>query len=99
MNIYFKNIQLLFVGILLLATEIFSDKIDLKPGVQTVCLPKDGYVVTLTLPPCTNKIPVDVYTPEDKKVVADVLVLNGWSFPRDDWQKKTRILKSESHDK
>ena len=94
MNIYFKNIQLLVVGILLLATEIFSDKIELKPGVQTVCLPKDGYVVTLTLPPCTNKIPVDVYTPEDKKVVADVLVLNGWSFPRDDWQKKTRILKS-----
>lgn len=84
----------LYISLFFMSLNIYSEKIEIKSGVQTICLPKDGTAITASLPPCTNKIPVDIYTPEDKKPVADVLVLNGWSFPRDDWQKKTRILKS-----
>jgi len=84
----------LYLSLIFMSLNIYSEKIEIKVGVQTICLPKDGTAITASLPPCTNKIPVDIYTPEDKKPVADVLVLNGWSFPRDDWQKKTRILKS-----
>ncbi|MBP7281671.1 MAG: prolyl oligopeptidase family serine peptidase [Leptospiraceae bacterium] len=85
---------LLIILFSIIIYPLSAEKIEFKPGVQTVCIPKDGNGATLSNPPCTNKIPVDVYTPEDKKVVANVLVLNGWSFPRDDWQKKTRILKT-----
>ena len=48
--------------------QIVADKLDLKSGIQTVCLPKEGKETTLSYPPCTNKIPVDVYTPENKKL-------------------------------
>lgn len=89
----FMRILLIYLFIMS-PLQMFADKLEFKPGLQTVCLPKEGNAITLSNPPCTNKIPVDVYTPEDNKVVANVLVLNGWSFPRDDWQKKTRILAS-----
>ncbi|MBK8398862.1 MAG: prolyl oligopeptidase family serine peptidase [Leptospiraceae bacterium] len=73
---------------------MYSEKIEIKSGIQTICIPKLGDTVTVSNPPCANAIPVDIYTPESKQVLADVLVLNGWNFPRDDWQKKTRIIKS-----
>lgn len=90
MNHFFSIlIILLFVG-----NMLYAQKTEPNKEVQTYCIPKEGEATTPSLPPCTNKIPVDIYTPDNKKPVADVLVLNGWSFPRDDWQKKTRILKS-----
>jgi S-formylglutathione hydrolase FrmB len=98
---YFKKVTfkkwlfLLFISLTFVNSfQLLAQKVELKNGIQTVCLPKEGDGGILTSPPCTNKIPVDIFIPEDKKPVADVLVLNGWSYPRDDWQKKTRILKS-----
>jgi len=88
--------RLEILGVIFLVGFLFplsAEKIEFKSGIQTVCIPKGGNAITLSNPPCTNKIPVDVYTPESKKINATVLVLNGWNFPRDDWQKKTRILK------
>lgn len=41
----------------------------------------------------SRDVPVDIYRPGKAKTCRKtVLVLPGWNFPRDDWQKKTDIL-------
>lgn len=39
-----------------------------------------------------KKVPVDIFRATDK-CRADLLVLPGYNFPRDDWYKKTDLLK------
>ncbi len=74
-----------FFLLLFLVSQLFS--VELKKGIQTICVPENTPI------PCKkNQVAVDIFIPE-KKSISTILVLNGWNFPRDDWQKKTSILK------
>lgn len=89
-----KRLKLILLFCFFISTLLYAEDYQFKQGKQTACVVKEGEPAVVLPFPCKNRIPVDVYTPENVKIVADVLILNGWNFPRDDWQKKTRILKS-----
>ncbi len=72
-------------GFFLICFSLFS--IELKTGLQTICIPEKNFS------PCKkNQIGVDIFIPQ-KKTQKNILVLNGWNFPKEDWHKKTDILK------
>jgi putative tributyrin esterase len=73
--------------IFLIFSILNLNSVELKKGIQTICVPD-----MQTLPCKKNQVPVDIFIPQ-KKSIGTILVLNGWNFPRDDWQKKTSILK------
>ena len=59
---------------------------DLKSNIFTICIGGN-------FSPCKKEqVSVDIFKP-NKEIKASILVLNGWNFPRDDWWKKTTILK------
>lgn len=93
-----KKRNFYFIAAILIQSSVFCDKknptedmkrTNLRKGISTIFIPGDYDHLGAS----SREIATDAYIPPAGECRANVLLLPGWSFPRNDWYLKTDILK------